>query len=511
MNERLTLQDLIDILAEKRNITKKDAETFLRELVALISETISNKDFVRIKDLGTLKLVAVSARKSVDVNTGEPIEISPHYKLSFTPDKVLRELVNRPFSHFESVLLNEDVDFEDLKAMNDSVSSRQEGDDDDDDVRVSATTTTATANERLAPKAVIEEPKFEELQKVETTKQVAVANVKIEEEQVDVNFDELDSLPAETVLVEEQSIVEEEIILVDAATAPVIQHIQSAKNSIVVSDEELDNKVKSVEPTTVNIVTEDVNRVVAESAQPKVEAVALKVEPTEEPVKSSRRPAPAYSDDEIYDFLEDAKKAKKRNMFLLIACACILVFGSVGYWVYNTMSDTTVPSDTYVAQNNDQITIIDDEPANNATTNEDSTSNTGRATATTATNEDNQSGANIKTDVATNTTTADAPVKPVSETPKANVTSVTKEKSKVVVLEKGESMRMLGKKHYGNPVFWVYIFEENSGKIKNPDAIYAGMEMVIPPASKYGIDPKNKESIAKAKKEENRLYAKFAK
>lgn len=115
MNERLTLQDLIDILAKKQDITKKDAETFLRELIAVISENIEKNEPVKIKDFGTFKLVLVNARRSVDVNTGEAIEIPAHYKLNFTPDKLLKEAINRPFAHFESVVLEDGVAFDNLE------------------------------------------------------------------------------------------------------------------------------------------------------------------------------------------------------------------------------------------------------------------------------------------------------------------------------------------------------------------------------------------------------------
>lgn len=115
MNERLTLQDLIDLLAKKQDITKKDAETFLRELIALISETIEANEPVKIKDFGTFKLVRVNARKSVDVNTGADIEIAAHYKLSFAPDKSLKEAVNKPFAHFESVQLEDGVTFDNIE------------------------------------------------------------------------------------------------------------------------------------------------------------------------------------------------------------------------------------------------------------------------------------------------------------------------------------------------------------------------------------------------------------
>lgn len=115
MNERLSLQDLIDLLAKKQEITKKDAESFLRELIAVISENIENNESVKIKEFGVFKLVKVNARRSVDVNTGEAIEIAAHYKLSFTPDKSLKEAINRPFAHFESVVLEDGVSFDNIE------------------------------------------------------------------------------------------------------------------------------------------------------------------------------------------------------------------------------------------------------------------------------------------------------------------------------------------------------------------------------------------------------------
>ncbi|MDU1891728.1 MAG: HU family DNA-binding protein [Dysgonomonas sp.] len=117
MNDRLSLQDLVDLLAQKQEITKKDAESFLRELVAVISENIESNEPVKVKDFGTFKLVKVNARKSVDVNTGEAIEIPAHYKLSFTPDKSLKDAVNRPFAHFESVILEDGVTFDNVEKV----------------------------------------------------------------------------------------------------------------------------------------------------------------------------------------------------------------------------------------------------------------------------------------------------------------------------------------------------------------------------------------------------------
>lgn len=114
MNDRLTMQDLVSLLANKHGIKKKDAEFFLHELFAVIYEMIEQQDSVRIKSFGTFKLIKINARKSVDVNTGEDIEIPEHFRLSFIPDKILRDAVNKPFAHFESVVIEEGACFENI-------------------------------------------------------------------------------------------------------------------------------------------------------------------------------------------------------------------------------------------------------------------------------------------------------------------------------------------------------------------------------------------------------------
>ena len=75
MNERLTIQDLIDLLAAKHSMTKKDAEAFVKEFFLLIEQALENEKTVKIKGLGTFKLVDVDSRESVNVNTGERFQI----------------------------------------------------------------------------------------------------------------------------------------------------------------------------------------------------------------------------------------------------------------------------------------------------------------------------------------------------------------------------------------------------------------------------------------------------
>ena len=113
MNERLTIQDLTDLLAAKHSMTKKDAEAFVKEFFLLIEQALENEKTVKIKGLGTFKLIDVDSRKSVNVNTGERFQIKGHTKVSFSPDANLRDTINKPFAHFETVVLNENTILED--------------------------------------------------------------------------------------------------------------------------------------------------------------------------------------------------------------------------------------------------------------------------------------------------------------------------------------------------------------------------------------------------------------
>ena len=113
MNERLTIQDLTDLLAAKHSMTKKDAEAFVKEFFLLIEQALENEKTVKIKGLGTFKLIDVDSRESVNVNTGERFQIKGHTKVSFSPDANLRDTINKPFAHFETVVLNENTILED--------------------------------------------------------------------------------------------------------------------------------------------------------------------------------------------------------------------------------------------------------------------------------------------------------------------------------------------------------------------------------------------------------------
>lgn len=113
MNEKLNIQDLIDLLAEKHGMSKKNADSFVKEFFQLIEEALEKDKYVKIKGLGAFKLIDVESRESVNVNTGERFEIQGHTKVSFTPEPALKDIINKPFAHFETVVLNEGTVLED--------------------------------------------------------------------------------------------------------------------------------------------------------------------------------------------------------------------------------------------------------------------------------------------------------------------------------------------------------------------------------------------------------------
>lgn len=124
--QRLTNQDLAEILVKKHGLEKEDAENFIKEFFLLIEEALRKDGIAKVKGFGTFKLTEVKSRESINVNTGERFEIQGHTKVSFVPDALLRDFINKPFAHFETIVLNDGVTFDDIQE------EENESDDSDD-------------------------------------------------------------------------------------------------------------------------------------------------------------------------------------------------------------------------------------------------------------------------------------------------------------------------------------------------------------------------------------------
>ena len=108
---KLNIYDLCSVLVAKNGLDDKESHRFIKAMFDIIQEGLDEDKIVKVKGLGTFKIIEVDDRESINVNTGERVLIEGHSKLTFTPDSVMKEIVNKPFSQFETVILNEGVDF----------------------------------------------------------------------------------------------------------------------------------------------------------------------------------------------------------------------------------------------------------------------------------------------------------------------------------------------------------------------------------------------------------------
>jgi nucleoid DNA-binding protein len=240
MNEKITLQDIINLLCEKQGISPKDSETFVRTMFDVIEEALTNEKYVKIKGLGTFKLTEVNSRESVHVNTGERIEIQGHSKVSFTPDTSMKELINKPFSHFETVVLNEGVELEDTAV--EEVEILETTDVSETTIVIEETTPPAPSEEVIPTEETpIEEPIIE----VPATEETIVEEI-VEEE--------------ETII--EQPIVEEPIAQEPIAEGPIVEESEPevpVKETIeeTKKEEEKTVSIEEKEETHIPVVPQD--------------------------------------------------------------------------------------------------------------------------------------------------------------------------------------------------------------------------------------------------------------
>ena len=150
---KTALQLIAVTVAKKHKITVKEAEKFVSAMFDVMNEGLKTDKLVKVKGLGTFKVQAVKPRESVNVNTGERVLIEGHDKVSFTPDATMKELVNKPFAQFETVVLNDGVDFTDIDSKYENEATLENADE-----------TTVSANN-----AAIPETKVVSLNEEETT------------------------------------------------------------------------------------------------------------------------------------------------------------------------------------------------------------------------------------------------------------------------------------------------------------------------------------------------------
>lgn len=279
---KVSISELASKLMEKHGLKRTEAELFIRQFVGVINDGLKNDKSVKVKGLGTFKVQAVSARKSVDVNTGEAIVIEGRDKISFTAEAVMRDLVNAPFAQFETVIVNDGVDFSEIDAKHEA------------DTVEAEEPTPAT---EPAP-AVEPEPAAEPEPAIEPTP-VAEPETAVEPEPI--------VEPEPTPAIEPETIVEPE-------PAPVVE--QEPEPTVVEPTPAAEPEPAVVEPTPVAEPT------------PAVEPEPAAVEPT-----PTVEPVPVVDDSESdADELEAKSKSYKNTIIVLASSlACVVVLAVAGF------------------------------------------------------------------------------------------------------------------------------------------------------------------------------------
>ncbi len=121
MMGKVSVNELATKLIDSKGLSKKQAASFVNDMFDIIQKGLETDKAVKVKGFGTFKIISVDDRESINVNTGERVLIGGHSKITFTPDSVMKELVNKPFSQFETVVLKDGVDFDDLSASEENL------------------------------------------------------------------------------------------------------------------------------------------------------------------------------------------------------------------------------------------------------------------------------------------------------------------------------------------------------------------------------------------------------
>ena len=201
------ITDLASLLAEKHGISHKEAEMFVSLLFDIAKGALHAQKQVKIKGLGTFKLTSVSSRESIDVNTGQRILIEGRDKVSFTPDAAMKNLVNRPFAQFETVILKDDVDFTDIDKKYDEKVEEEAL-----PTEESVQETPVVEEAPIVEEPVVEEPIVEEPAQEEPVVEEPIVEEPAQEETIVEEATQEETIVEEPVVekpVQEESIVEE--------------------------------------------------------------------------------------------------------------------------------------------------------------------------------------------------------------------------------------------------------------------------------------------------------------
>lgn len=311
---RSSMSILAKILAEKNSMTISEAEAFIKQMFDVANGVMQADKQLKIRWLGTFKVTSVKDRESVDVNTGERIVIGGRDKITFTPDNILKEIVNKPFAQFETVVVNDGVDFSEI--------DRKFSFESKEDVSI--------LSDEQQPSDELENSPIEKLESIPVVTTVQSAEPVVQEnetptEEVPVHVEDLNVLPEEKVWTEEH----ESVLPVEKKQREKpISEVQEAEQSV--KEEELDQVVE----------TSSVQEETSESTPELTDLVSQPTQTTPA-AESYFEDKDADNADEV-DEVDDVLISDKKHYFMLpryiISVAVVLIIvliGGVGWFAFN--------------------------------------------------------------------------------------------------------------------------------------------------------------------------------
>lgn len=490
MNEKISFQDIAEAISEKNGVTKKLSEDFLRELVAVIEMALQKDGVAKIKGLGTFKLLLVEERKSVNVQTGSEIVIPAHHKVSFAPEKGLKEAVNKPFAHLETYVLRDEGPVDPEPA-----------DGEDDELTEIPDSSDAESVSRLADRpddaVPAEEPAVTE-----------------EEQQGEADTESAEPRMEKT----------EEPVAPVGAGAEAAESADDAETAEKNEAAELISKDKIDEADNANASADDDER---DNEEPDAEPESVEAIPEHKVADNGA----SVSGNEEAEEPEEQKNKTLGYIILAFVVLCIFAITVIWYTDRSFFKKICNPDYNPIEVGSDKAPVINVKPAEEsapavvADSLEADSASAEKSVAVTDSLSADSSAVSTDSSVAAQPAeapqaeaAADAAVKEetappaketVAEKPivkydsnfkpdfidymKAKHPDVSLETkgTKKVKVAKGQRLTTIALDNYGDKNYWVYIYLYNHKIIKNPNSVNVGMKLLVPKLDKSLVDGSN--------------------
>ncbi|MGP1591161.1 MAG: HU family DNA-binding protein [Prevotella sp.] len=331
---------LIEMLTSKMGLEVTEAETFISVMFKVVNEGLREDKLVKIKGLGTFKLTKVSARESVDVNTGERIVIEGREKISFIPDNYMRDLVNSPFAQFETVVLNDGVDF---SAIDEKYALNELEDN---------SSLLLLKEDSLEP--IVEESK-NILSSIEEAKETLAQFNEIEEEKTVEAPIFITEIEAEKLLVVEQEESNEDVKL--QVSGPISFQLSPQQLSALNAKENNSVSVEKAEAPEISYVTSEKDSGQIEE-EPQLIVETEKIEGKEETETSEE------DSEEVEEIEESSSRSYVKLLFFsILLIACLAIGAGVGYYFFQQKTKEMVKNQS---QHSTHKVVIPEKQINNS-------------------------------------------------------------------------------------------------------------------------------------------------